>query len=83
MKKVYILPIRVRIGAESDPFVTPTARVSIDLDTVDIAVANTFGTPDFDYWHGGAIPGADLTVTALGGGLWRVEGDGQAPNTSR
>lgn len=71
-------PIRVRIDAESDPFVTPTERISINFDTVDsivdIAVVETFGTPDFDHWQDGAIPAADLTVTDLGGGSWRVEG---------
>ena len=74
-----------RIDAESDPFVTPTERISINYDAagvVDFAPrVETIGptsippvTPTFDRWLDGDISAADYTITDLSGGSWRVEG---------
>jgi len=71
-------PIRVRFDAESSPWTPPSERISINFDTVDgivdIAVVETFDTPEFDHWQDGPIPASDLTVTDLDAGSWRVEG---------
>lgn len=71
-------PIRIRIDAESDPFVPPAERISINFDTVDgvvdLAQVETFDSPDFDRFQDGAIDPADLNISDLGGGSWRAEG---------
>jgi len=70
--------IILRIDAESNPFTSPSERISINYATADgaadFALVETFGSPDFDRWQDGAIPPADFSVTDLGGGSWRVEG---------
>lgn len=72
-------PIQLRIDAEADPFgPDATEHISVNFDAadgvVDLAVVETFGTPDFDYWLDGPIGPSDLTVTDLDFGSWRVAG---------
>ena len=77
-------PIIFRIDAESDPLASPSERISSNFDPagiIDFAQVETFGTPPFDRWLDGTISAADLTVTVLGGGSWRVEGT--VPNGSQ
>jgi UDP-3-O-[3-hydroxymyristoyl] glucosamine N-acyltransferase len=68
-----------RIDAESNPFVVPTERISINFTVagdVDFAQVETIGSPppSIDRWQDGVIPAGDFTITDLGGGSRRVEG---------